>query len=218
MTGTTPATSVTSATSGKTRFRDRGRFGQALVTTLVFLAVLWAVQIINWASGNRLVSLGIHPLDFSRFWGILPAPFIHVNFSHLIANTPAVAVLLFLVALSGQKAVWASTIVTTIVAGIGVFFFGGENTVHVGASILIYGWAVFLAVRGFFTRSIPEVLLGIVVIVVYAGLFWGILPNQPGVSWQGHLFGGVGGAMTAWGAGRPAVKQRQQAKAVNAKA
>lgn len=218
MTGTTPATSVTSATSGKTRFRDRGRFGQALVTTLVFLAVLWAVQIINWASGNRLVSLGIHPLDFSRFWGILPAPFIHVNFSHLIANTPAVAVLLFLVALSGQKAVWASTIVTTIVAGIGVFFFGGENTVHVGASILIYGWAVFLAVRGFFTRSIPEVLLGIVVIVVYAGLFWGILPNQPGVSWQGHLFGGVGGAMTAWGAGRPAVKQRQQDKAVNAKA
>ncbi|MGN0096531.1 MAG: rhomboid family intramembrane serine protease [Corynebacterium sp.] len=215
MTGTTPATS---ATSGKTRFRDRGRFGQALVTTLVFLAVLWAVQIINWASGNRLVSLGIHPLDFSRFWGILPAPFIHVNFSHLIANTPAVAVLLFLVALSGQKAVWASTIVTTIVAGVGVFFFGGENTVHVGASILIYGWAVFLAVRGFFTRSIPEVLLGIVVIVVYAGLFWGILPNQPGVSWQGHLFGGVGGAMTAWGAGRPAVKQRQQAKAVNAKA
>lgn len=214
MTGTTPATS---ATSGKTRFRDRGRFGQALVTTLVFLAVLWAVQIVNWASGNRLVSLGIHPLDFSHFWGILPAPFIHVNFSHLIANTPAVAVLLFLVALSGQKAVWASTIVTTIVAGVGVFFFGGENTVHVGASILIYGWAVFLAVRGFFTRSIPEVLLGIVVIVVYAGLFWGILPNQPGVSWQGHLFGGVGGAMTAWGAGRPAVKQRQQAKAVNAK-
>lgn len=213
MTGTSPATS---ATSGKTRFRDRGRFGQALVTTLVFLAVLWAVQIINWASGNRLVSFGIHPLDFSRFWGIVPAPFIHVNFSHLIANTPAVAVLLFLVALSGQKAVWASTIVTTIVAGVGVFFFGGENTVHVGASILIYGWAVFLAVRGFFTRSIPEILLGIVVLVVYAGLFWGILPNQPGVSWQGHLFGGVGGAMTAWGAGRP-VKHRRQAKAVDAK-
>lgn len=214
MTGTSPATS---ATSGKTRFRDRGRFGQALVTTLVFLAVLWAVQIINWASGNRLVSFGIHPLDFSRFWGIVPAPFIHVNFSHLIANTPAVAVLLFLVALSGQKAVWASTVVTTIVAGVGVFFFGGENTVHVGASVLIYGWAVFLAVRGFFTRSIPEILLGIVVLVVYAGLFWGILPNQPGVSWQGHLFGGVGGAMTAWGAGRPAVKHRRQAKAVDAK-
>ena len=108
MTGTSPATS---ATSGKTRFRDRGRFGQALVTTLVFLAVLWAVQIINWASGNRLVSFGIHPLDFSRFWGIVPAPFIHVNFSHLIANTPAVAVLLFLVALSGQKAVWALSLI-----------------------------------------------------------------------------------------------------------
>lgn len=210
----TPVTSGSNAGNGrtpaKTRFRDRGRFGQALVTTLVLLAVLWAVQVVNWASGNRLVSLGIHPLDFSRFWGILPAPFIHVDFPHLIANTPAVAVLLFLVALSGQKAVWASTAVTTVVAGLGVFFLGGENTVHVGASILIYGWAVFLAVRGFFTRRIAEILLGLVVIVLYAGLFWGILPNQAGVSWQGHLFGGVGGAVTAWAAGRPAVKERRR--------
>jgi membrane associated rhomboid family serine protease len=206
-----PAT--TSVTTSRTRFRDRGRFGQALVTTLLFLAVLWAVQVVNWASGNRLVSFGIHPLDFSRFWGILPAPFIHVDFAHLVANTPAVAVLLFLVALSGQKAVWVSTVVTTIVAGLGVFFVGGENTVHVGASILIYGWAVFLAVRGFFTRDILQILLGLVVIVVYAGLFWGILPNQAGVSWQGHLFGGVGGAVTAWAAGRPAVKERRQVTA-----
>ena len=202
--------------TGRTRFRDRGRVGQALVTTLVFLAVLWAVQVVNWASGNRLVSWGIHPLDFSRIWGILPAPFIHTSFSHLLANTPAVAVLLFLVALSGQKAVWASTVVTTLVAGVGVFFLGGENTVHVGASILIYGWAVFLAVRGIFTRAVPEILLGVLVIILYAGLFWGILPNQPGVSWQGHLFGGVGGAVAAWGAGRPAIKQREQDKALKA--
>ncbi|MGV0869418.1 rhomboid family intramembrane serine protease [Corynebacterium kalidii] len=211
MTGHTPA--ATTAKTVKTRFRDRGRFGQALVTTLVFLAVLWVVQIVNWASGNRLVSLGIHPLDFSRFWGILPAPFIHVDFAHLVANTPAIAVLLFLVALSGQKAVWASTVVATVVGGLGVFFIGGENTVHVGASILVYGWAVFLAVRGFFTRRILEILLGLAVVVVYAGLFWGILPNQAGVSWQGHLFGGVGGAVTAWAAGRSAAKERRQVTA-----
>lgn len=186
----------------RTRFRDRGRIGQALVTTLVFLAALWIIQIINALSGSRLTSLGIHPLDFARIWGILPAPFIHVDFTHLIANTPAVAVLLFLVALSGQKAVWASTVVTTLVAGVGVFLLGGENTVHVGASILIYGWAVFLAVRGFFTRSFLQILLGVVVIVLYAGLFWGVLPGQSGISWQGHLFGGVGGALAAWGAGR----------------
>lgn len=197
----------------KTRFRDRGRFGQALVTTLVFLAALWAIQIVNWASGNRLTGLGVHPLDFSRFWGIIPAPFIHVDFTHLIANTPAIAVLLFLVALSGQKAVWISTAVTTIVGGLGVFFIGGDNTVHVGASILIYGWAVFLAVRGIFTRSILQILLGIAVVIFYAGLFWGIFPNQAGVSWQGHLFGGVGGALTAWAAGRGPAKERRQVEA-----
>lgn len=199
-------------TTDKTRFRDRGRLGQALITTLVFLAALWIIQIVNAQSGNRLTTLGIHPLDFSRFWGILPAPFIHADFTHLMANTPAVAVLLFLVALSGQRAVWASTLVTTIVGGIGVFFIGGDNTVHVGASILIYGWAVFLAVRGFFTRRILEILLGIAVIIAYSGLFWGIFPNQPGVSWQGHLFGGVGGAVTAWAAGRgPASKRKEVA-------
>ena len=194
------------------RFRDRGRVSQALITTLVFLAVIWIVQIVNALSGYRLTSLGIHPQDLSRIWGILPAPFIHVDLGHLIANTPAVAVLLFLVALSGQKAVWASTTMTMLVAGAWVFAFGGENTVHVGASSLIYGWAVFLAIRGLFTRRILEILLGVVVIIVYAGLFWGIFPNQPGVSWQGHLFGAVGGGLAAWGSGRTVQKERAKTR------
>ncbi|MGO1950748.1 MAG: rhomboid family intramembrane serine protease [Mycobacteriaceae bacterium] len=195
------------ATPGnKSRDNQRGRFAQALITTLVFLAALWIIQLVNWLSGNLLVNWGIHPQDLSRIWGILPAPFIHVDTAHLAANTPAVAVLLFLVALSGQKAVWASTVVTTLVAGAGVFAFGGDNTVHVGASMLIYGWAVFLAIRGFFTRSVLQILLGIVVMVAYAGLFWGIFPNEPGVSWQGHLFGGVGGAIAAWGSGKSAAR------------
>lgn len=194
--------------TGSQNTRQRGRMAQALFTTVVFVATLWVIQIVNSLSGYRLTNLGVHPQDFSRIWGIIPAPFIHVDFTHLIANTPAVVVLLFLVALSGQKAVWASTLMTTLVAGAGVFAFGGENTVHVGASMLIYGWAVFLAIRGFFTRRILEILLGVVVIIVYAGLFWGIFPNEPGVSWQGHLFGAVGGGIAAWGAGRSVTKEK----------
>ncbi|HIW91125.1 MAG TPA: rhomboid family intramembrane serine protease [Candidatus Corynebacterium avicola] len=208
------SSSGSSGSKGKevSRFKDRGRVSQALIITAGFLAVIWVIQIINALSGYRLTTLGIHPQDLSRIWGILPAPLIHVDFGHIIANTPAVAVLLFLVALSGHKAVWASSTMTMLVAGAGVFAFGGENTVHVGASSLIYGWAVFLAIRGFFTRRILEILLGVVVVIVYAGLFWGIFPNEPGVSWQGHLFGAIGGGLAAWGSGRVVQKEKTQGK------
>src|SRR3546814_4661992 len=33
---------------------------------------------------------------------------------------------------------------------------------------------------------------------MYGGLLWGVLPGQEGISWQGHLFGAVGGVIAAW--------------------
>jgi len=74
-----------------------------------------------------------------------------------------------------------------------VWVTGAANSVHVGASGLIFGYLGYLLARGYFERSLWAVLLGVVALVLYGGVLWGVLPGQPGISWQGHLFGLLGG-------------------------
>lgn len=201
---TTPASPHTPATTAEkspATFR-RSRTGKALITSGVFLAVIWVLMAVNALSNYRLTGYGVEPREVEGLRGILLAPFLHVDFGHLLANTPACAVLLFLIALSGQKAVWVSSVCTVVVGGVGIWLTGPENSVHVGASILIYGWVAYLVLRGFFVRSLGQIALGVVVALVYAGLFWGLFPGDPGVSWQGHLFGAVGGGVAAFLTGR----------------
>lgn len=180
----------------------RSTAGKALVTSGVFLALIWVLMVVNALSGYRFTGYGVEPRETEGLRGILFAPFLHVDFGHLLANTPACAVLLFLVALSGQKAVWLSSVCTVVVGGAGVWLTGPEHSVHVGASVLIYGWVAFLVLRGIVVRSLWQTVLGVVVAVSYAGLFQGLFPGDPGVSWQGHLFGAVGGVLAAFLAGR----------------
>lgn len=203
---TTPHTPARTGEKSPAAFR-RSRTGKALITSGSFLVVIWVLMLINALSNYRLTGYGVEPREIEGLRGIIVAPFLHVDFSHLLANTPACAVLLFLIALSGQKAVWVSSVCTVIVGGVGIWLTGPENSVHVGASILIYGWVAFLVLRGFFVRSFGQIALGVVVALIYAGLFWGLFPGNPGVSWQGHLFGAVGGAVAAFLTGRQTGRQ-----------
>ncbi|MGP5591220.1 rhomboid family intramembrane serine protease [Corynebacterium variabile] len=203
---TTPHTPARTGEKSPATFR-RSRTGKSLITSGSFLVVIWVLMLINALSNYRLTGYGVEPREIEGLRGIIVAPFLHVDFSHLLANTPACAVLLFLIALSGQKAVWVSSVCTVIVGGVGIWLTGPENSVHVGASILIYGWAAFLVLRGFFVRSFGQIALGVVVALIYAGLFWGLFPGNPGVSWQGHLFGAVGGAVAAFLTGRQTGRQ-----------
>ena len=66
-----------------------------------------------------------------------------------------------------------------------------------GASGLIFGYLGYLLLRGYFERSVGAIALSVLVGVAYGGMIWGVLPTTPGISWQGHLFGFVGGAISA---------------------
>ncbi|MFS0469668.1 rhomboid family intramembrane serine protease, partial [Corynebacterium striatum] len=101
----------------------------------------------------------------------------------------------FLIGLSGRKAWWEVTIITVLVAGIGTWLLGGPGTSHIGASSLVYGWLAYLIIRGLFNRSFSQTALGVVLGFAYSGLVWGVLPVYEGVSWQGHLFGAIGGVI-----------------------
>lgn len=69
---------------------------------------------------------------------------------------------------------------------------------HIGASILVFGWLTYLITRGIFTRQANQIVIGVIVLFVYGSILWGVLPSDPRVSWQGHLFGAVGGVLAAW--------------------
>src|SRR5690606_32861829 len=97
---------------------------------------------------------------------------------------------------------WIVSVGVVLLGGLGVWLLGAPDTVVIGASGVVYGYAAFLAVYGFAARRFVPVLVAILVIVGYGGLLWGVLPLRAGVSWQGHLFGALAGAALAVWLGR----------------
>lgn len=169
-----------------------------------FVVLLWLVQVVNAADRQRLVREGgIIPLSPHGLDGILFAPVLHAGWLHLEGNTVPVAVLAFLATSAGLLRFGVATAVIWLVAGVGTWVFGGPGTVHVGASSLVFGWLTLLFVRGFLARGPGQIVLAVVLFVVYGSLLWGVLPTAYGVSWQGHLFGAVGGVLAAGLVSRP---------------
>src|SRR6478672_5614487 len=170
--------------------------GAALVTG-AFVVVLWVLEIVDTASGHALDPYGIQPRSEEGLVGIAAAPLLHFGFDHLVSNTVPVAVLGFLTLATGIARGLLATAVIWVVGGLGVWLFAQPGSNHAGASVLIFGWIVFLVVRGFLNRRTVEIFIGVAVFLLYSGALLGVLPGQPGVSWQGHLFGAIGGFIAA---------------------
>ncbi|QKT11065.1 rhomboid family intramembrane serine protease [Rhodococcus sp. W8901] len=170
---------------------------RAAMTIGGFAMVLYVLEAVDTVAGNPLDQWGIEPRTLDGLWGVLFAPMLHFGWGHLFANTVPLLILGFLVLMSGIGRGLAATGIIWVIGGVGTWLTGGVGA-HLGASVLVFGWLTFLLVRGIFTRSIGQILLGVVVLFVYGGMMWGVLPGQYGISWQGHLFGAIGGVVAAW--------------------
>jgi membrane associated rhomboid family serine protease len=163
-----------------------------------FVAVMWIVEIVDWfLLGGRLNAYGVRPRSLDGLRGILFMPFLHANFAHLTANTLPFVTFGGLIILRKTSDFLLVTIVTMLVSGLGIWLTGAPHSVHIGASGLVFGYFGFLLLRGYFERSILSIFLSLGVAFLYGGIIWGVLPSQPGVSWQGHLFGFIGGIVAA---------------------
>ncbi|CCI21625.1 MULTISPECIES: rhomboid family intramembrane serine protease [Microcystis] len=170
---------------------------QAIILA-TFVAIFWLLEILDqFVFRGSLDIFGIIPHQVIGLRGILFAPFLHGDFPHLIANTVPFLILGWLVMLQETSDFFIVTGLTMLVGGLGVWLFATPGSIHIGASILIFGYLGFLLLRGYFQRNIPSILLSILVFLLYGGTIWGVLPSRPGISWQGHLFGFLGGVLAA---------------------
>ena len=162
------------------------------------VALFWILELTDLLFLRRsLDTWGIRPRTVDGLWGILFAPFLHGGLGHLIANTLPFLTLGWLVMLRRTSDFFVVSFVAMLVGGLGVWLFGGRNTIHIGASGIIFGYLGYLLLRGYFERSVASILVSVVVGIFYGGALWGLLPSGPGISWQGHLFGFLGGAGAA---------------------
>jgi membrane associated rhomboid family serine protease len=175
------------------------------VVVLGFVGLLYVVEAIDTVLGGRLDDDGVIPRDFGEWDNILWYPLLHGDWTHLTGNAVPLLVLSYLATSAGIKQFFQVTAVIWLTSGLGVWIFGSYGS-HIGASGLVFGFLVFLLVRGIFARSPLQIVLAVVVFALYGAALWGVLPGQPGISWEGHLFGALGGVLAAWGVARDARK------------
>lgn len=181
--------------------RDRGWFvttRDALAVPVAFLAIIWAIEIADQVLPAQLDANGINPRTEDGIAGIALAPLLHDDWSHLIGNSVPLLVLGFLIALSGWRSFVLATAIVWLGAGVGVWLFAGGYSNHIGASGIVFGWITYLVLRGIFNRDWRQILVGVGVALLYGTALLGVLPGQPGISWQGHLFGALSGIGAAW--------------------
>ena len=161
------------------------------------LGAAWLAFAATVASGGALLSFGIVPRTVNGLRGIVFAPFLHANLQHLLSNTVPFVVLGWLVMLRDKRHFGRVTIAAALGSGVFSWLFGAPNSVHVGASGVIFGYLGFLMLSGWYARTFASVVLSLGVTAAWGSLVFGVLPSVPGVSWQGHLGGFIGGVLAA---------------------
>ncbi len=171
----------------------------AALTMVVFTALLYVVEVFDSLSGEALAREGgIVSRETEGLDGILFSPLLHGDWGHLWANTVPFLVFGFLAMAGGMGQFVMVTATIWLLGGAAVWLMGPDNSYTVGASGVIFGWLAFLLVRGFFARSVKQILLAVVLFMIWGGVLWGVLPSDPHISWQGHLFGALAGVLAAW--------------------
>jgi len=164
---------------------------------LGIVGVMWIVAALNTLDSNRLDADGIYGRSVSHLWGVLTTPFIHASFAHLIANTIPFIFMGVIIALQGARRLALVTGIVILVGGLGTWLVAPSNVPTIGASGVVFGYAAYLFARGFFDRSAAELLVGLVVGAIWGAALVSSLVPHKGISWQGHLFGAVGGIVAA---------------------
>ncbi len=157
---------------------------------------MWTIELLDTVLfDDWFQSGGIHPRQADGLDGIVWAPMLHSDFGHVFSNTVPLLVMGGLVSVRGFK-YWA--IVTGSVVAVGGFltWLLADGTNHIGASGVVFGYFGALLSAAWFERKPAALGAALISIFLYSGLVAGFVP-QDGISWEGHLFGFIAGAVAA---------------------
>ncbi len=166
------------------------------ILSVSFVGLLWCIKLGEWLFDWPLVTLGVYPLSPQGLLGVLSGPLIHGSFAHIAANTLGVLILGTALLYGYPKSRWWVLATIWVLSGIGVWLFG-RPSFHIGASGLTHGLFFFLLVASMLRRDRRSIALMMMASLLFGGMFWGVLPSEEGVSFEYHLFGGMGGVLAA---------------------
>jgi membrane associated rhomboid family serine protease len=170
----------------------------ALFVMVGVLAVLWVVQIANWADHYQLtLDYGIRPRDVGALPYLFTAPFLHFSWAHIEGNSGPLFIFGFLAAYRGLWKFAGVTLLVILTSGLTAWLTEASNSVGAGASGLVFGYFGYIMVRGFFDRHVVDMVIGAVMALCFAYQFTVLLP-QAGIGWQAHLGGLAGGVLAGW--------------------
>jgi membrane associated rhomboid family serine protease len=172
--------------------------GKAFVTMCAVIPVLFAIEVLDFATGHELDQLGgVRPRQLDGLDGVVFAPLLHASFAHLYGNSVPLLLTGTFVLATGTRRFLAVTGLVALVSGLGAWFTGPSNTVGIGASGVVFGYLGFLLVRGVVERNWWSIAVSLLIGLLFGWTLVGALPTDQHISWQAHLFGLIGGAAAA---------------------
>lgn len=186
---------------GTARRRTPARGSRALsaaVLMLAWITVLWLLEAVDGTAGPLVQEYAIEPRDPDEIVDIFPAAFLHYGWDHVVANSVPLLIFGFLAAVRGVGRFLAVCATIIVISGLGIWLTAPPDSSTAGASGVVFGLFGYLLVRGFVEKDALDITVGIMVLLLYGSILWGVLPTTAGISWQGHLFGLIGGVLAAF--------------------
>lgn len=176
--------------------KEKSLFRQSVVFSGYIIMLLWLVKSIEWAFSANFAHFGIYPRHLLGTIGIFTSPFIHGDFLHLLSNSFSLMLLVIILFFFYDKIALKALLYVYLLTGITVWIIARE-AYHIGASGVIYGIASFILFSGLLRKNQSSLALSFVVLLLYGGMFYGVLPQDGHISWESHLMGLLSGLIVA---------------------
>lgn len=177
--------------------KEKSLFRQSVIFSSYIILILWLVKSVEWAFSANFAHFGILPRHLLGTIGIFTSPFIHGDFLHLLSNSFSLMLLIIILFFFYDRIALKALLYVYILTGIGVWFIARE-AYHIGASGVIYGIASFILFSGLIRKNQSSLALSFIVLLLYGGMFYGVLPTDGHISWESHLMGLLSGLIVAF--------------------